>query len=295
MVATTRRDRHLSVTHIQLLAMLNTLMPESRSVIRICDVGCGGGQFLAFISRELPKLRPNQRFEFYGLDVTDSGVQATGFFQKALATLREADPTVDWSDRLRLTTSTEPWTFDDQSFDVVVSNQVLEHVADHKLFMREQWRTLAEGGLGIHLFPLRETLWEGHIHMPFAHWVRQWAFRERYIKLMSYLFSASYRGHRSVMGMDRDTHAEQHADYIEFMTNYPTTHEVVSAAKATRLRPSFVHSGELYWARLRRLLKKPAKMNYAASSPISSALSLPLWRALGSVTLLTEKRLTYFR
>jgi len=72
-----------NITHQHLLAVLNTQLlgrqPESGPVT-ICDIGCGDGRFLAYLAQCLPVLRPDLQFEFLGLDVDDSGVQAEGFF-----------------------------------------------------------------------------------------------------------------------------------------------------------------------------------------------------------------------
>lgn len=59
--------------------------------------------------------------------------------------------------------------FDDDAFDIVVSNQVFEHIEDFTLPLREIDRVLKPGGCFINLFPTREVWREGHIGLPFAH------------------------------------------------------------------------------------------------------------------------------
>ncbi len=45
----------------------------------------------------------------------------------------------------------------DESFDVVMCNHVLEHVADDRLAMREMWRVMKPGGWGVVLSPVDES------------------------------------------------------------------------------------------------------------------------------------------
>jgi SAM-dependent methyltransferase len=60
--------------------------------------------------------------------------------------------------------------YPDQWFDVVVTNQVFEHVADPPPALREIRRVLKPGGVFIALFPDRSTWFEGHVGLYFVHW-----------------------------------------------------------------------------------------------------------------------------
>ena len=59
--------------------------------------------------------------------------------------------------------------FDDDSFDVVVSDQVFEHVVPLEASVREIERVLRPGGVAYHHFPSRAVWREGHIGIPLAH------------------------------------------------------------------------------------------------------------------------------
>jgi SAM-dependent methyltransferase len=59
--------------------------------------------------------------------------------------------------------------FADESFDLIYSNQVLEHVPDLSATVADMYRLLKPNGLLLSLFPSREVWREGHCGVPFAH------------------------------------------------------------------------------------------------------------------------------
>jgi len=71
--------------------------------------------------------------------------------------------------------------FDDGMFDVVISDQVLEHVRNYPDVIREFARVLKPGGLMLHMFPSRYRLAEPHQFVPLASffrpywWLKLWA------------------------------------------------------------------------------------------------------------------------
>jgi SAM-dependent methyltransferase len=67
--------------------------------------------------------------------------------------------------------------FEDGSFDFVCSNQVIEHVEDLETTLDELARVTRRGGVGIHGFPVRETLVEPHLGVPLYHRVPEAARR----------------------------------------------------------------------------------------------------------------------
>jgi SAM-dependent methyltransferase len=62
--------------------------------------------------------------------------------------------------------------FGDASFDLVLSNQVFEHVEDLDATLAEIWRVMKPGGTLLALFPTRDIWREGHIGIPFTHWFK---------------------------------------------------------------------------------------------------------------------------
>uniref|UniRef100_Q07VH4 Methyltransferase type 11 n=1 Tax=Rhodopseudomonas palustris (strain BisA53) TaxID=316055 RepID=Q07VH4_RHOP5 len=60
--------------------------------------------------------------------------------------------------------------FDDGTFDIVITNQVLEHVRDLEITVSELARVLKIGGTLIASMPTSESVWEAHVKAFFPHW-----------------------------------------------------------------------------------------------------------------------------
>src|SRR5436190_21919327 len=73
------------------------------------------------------------------------------------------------SDRQRIIEA-DPYRipYPDDWFDLVVSNQVFEHVQNPEEAFAEITRVLKPGGLSLHMFPGRYRIKEGHTYVPFA-------------------------------------------------------------------------------------------------------------------------------
>ncbi len=78
--------------------------------------------------------------------------------------------------------------FSDSTFDVVVANQVFEHIDDFTTPLSEIHRVLKPDGLFLNSFPTLDIMWEGHIKAPLAQWFfgspRRW---RRYLITMHWL------------------------------------------------------------------------------------------------------------
>jgi SAM-dependent methyltransferase len=71
--------------------------------------------------------------------------------------------------------------FDDNMFDVIISEQVFEHVEDLSTVIAELDRVLKPDGRMYHQFPAREIWLEPHSKIPFAHRIPA-RLRARYLK-----------------------------------------------------------------------------------------------------------------
>ena len=118
--------------------------------IRVLDYGCGAGQIV--------KALRERGIDAFGCDVYYDG----GDYSSAV------DPALLGSAILRMEGGIIP--FDAASFDAVINNQVLEHVADLDAVLAEISRVLRPGGTVLSLFPDAGVWREGHCGIPFLHW-----------------------------------------------------------------------------------------------------------------------------
>lgn len=121
---------------------------RDRESFRVLDLGCGRGGTVAWLLE--------QGWDAYGMDVdkryVDNGVGLVG------------------RDRLAVLTGDE-YPYPAHYFDAVISDQVLEHVADIDHLAREVARVTAHGGGGLHIFPAKWIYREPHMLTPPVHWL----------------------------------------------------------------------------------------------------------------------------
>ncbi len=144
----TRTERQVEIH----LCVLRRTGHAAEPGARVLDFGCGAGAMVESLN--------GRGFDAWGCDIVMN------------------EPT----DRLRLI-SADPYRvpFDDESFDVVLSDQVFEHVQDPDVAWAELRRVLRPGGVGLHVFPPRWRLREAHTYVPFGgaiespRWFAAWA------------------------------------------------------------------------------------------------------------------------
>lgn len=127
---------------------------------RLLEVGAGSGGISAYFGRH-----PSARYDVDAVDVVDNRVVTDGY-------------------RFTLVSGTQ-LPFEDGSFDVVISNHVIEHVGLHEAqrhHLLELKRVLALGGVGYLAVPNRWMLVEPHYRLPFLSWLPH-SWRSRYLNM----------------------------------------------------------------------------------------------------------------
>jgi SAM-dependent methyltransferase len=233
----------------------------------ILDAGCGDGALLALIADTLPSVCSGFDSEEYGLQ---SG-ERIGSLAGDTADIRATNP--DGS-----------WPFGDGEFDIVVSNQVGEHVVDLETFCAENARVLRPGGIGVHAFPLKHILLEPHMRMPLVHRVRDHELRSWLIAHFSRF--GSYRTY-APEGVGVREYSRSLADYCRTFTTYRTWRQVCDEFHRHGFRVSYGHSSTLAQRGLWRLVgrERPGVVLH----PLAEAVLFPFVRSFVSCTLVVQK------
>ena len=126
----------------------------------ILDFGCGSGNDV-YSFRDLG-------FDAHGFDIHDYLQLRTEDDRKYFTILAQEGTTIsdfrfDW-DNFKL-------PYEDESFDFIFSNQVLEHVQNHDRVFAELARVMKPVSLAIHIFPPKYAFKEPHIFVPLGSWI----------------------------------------------------------------------------------------------------------------------------
>jgi SAM-dependent methyltransferase len=121
---------------------------------RIIDIGCGRGDTVAWLRAE--------GWDAYGIDISPEYIERG---REYLA--RNGDDPA----RLRVMNEDFTYPFPDNMFDVVLSDQVIEHVADLEAFASEVARISAPGASGLHIWDAKWRPIESHLRSPLVHWL----------------------------------------------------------------------------------------------------------------------------
>jgi SAM-dependent methyltransferase len=293
-----------SVTHEHFLYLISSEITKRLKgknnfgqTIRILDAGCGNGLLIAYLYRNLPKINPDFSFDLHGFDVTDSQVQKSDFFDTTIKILQTHIPTVEWESKLSIIQGNQIWPYQRDSFDFVISNQVLEHVVDHELFFSNTYRVLKPSGFSAHLFPLKSCIYEGHLDLPFAHKIHNYDILVNYIKTCSKFGLGKFQGHHQQTGISLNDFSMNHADYMYFFTNYLSYQDILALGKKYRLRVSTRYTHNFYTTKIRNIIGFKKPYTYTSSLNLFSALLESLMflilKRIASITICLEKEQTY--
>ena len=112
--------------------------------------------------------------------------------------------------------------FADEFFDVVVSNQVFEHVPDLNIALAEISRVLKPGGVLLALFPDASCWREGHCGLPFLHWFHaKSTLRIYYAALLRLLGFGLHKENKTAVQWSRDF-----CNWIDTWTHYRSYEEI---------------------------------------------------------------------
>ncbi len=136
------------------ITQLTSVRDDESDSLEVLDWGCGRGRTVLALSDRGIRAR--------GVDVDHSSVAAGA----AAALRRGLDPS-------EVLLSMEALALlADGSFDLIYSEETLEHVRSLSDVAAEMYRVTRPGGAGLHTFPGSGRFVEPHVRMPIVHWVR---------------------------------------------------------------------------------------------------------------------------
>ena len=193
--------------------------------IRRLDYGCGAG-------RILHELR-NQGINAFGCDIFYEGGDYSKFVDPALF----LDGTIR-----KITNNTIP--FESEFFDIVINNQVMEHVENLNTVLAEIERVLKPGGIVLNLFPDKGVWREGHCGIPFLHWFPKNSYSRIYYAASCRALGLGYQKNgKNIMRWSQDF-----CEWLDKWTHYRTRREI----DATYEKYFYdIQHIEDYWLRLR--------------------------------------------
>jgi SAM-dependent methyltransferase len=168
-----------SNVNYQFFIHLITRLPNAEN-LNVLDYGCGQGTVVQMLRRA--------GIDCYGVEVCYEGASFDAFRNHPLyqeGYLREIPESGDVP-------------FEDGFFDVIISNQVFEHVKDKATVLQNLERILKDDGFMWHHFPSREVLREGHIGIPLAHWMPKGRLRYVYTAFLRSLGFGYHKNNRTV-------------------------------------------------------------------------------------------------
>lgn len=279
----------VTITHQHLVSVLATEL-QPTSPLRVLDIGCGGGQMMRYFQLALGALFPVVPVEIYGLDAAGHGAFSEhGNLDETLAYLSHEVPDIPWVQRLQVAPTGEEWPWPDKFFDAAVSNQVLEHVHDFDNFFRQTYRVLKPGGISVHLFPLRNYIYEGHLFVPFGHRILRHDLAVAYLRFMHRFGFGRLEapGKRSNKGFADPV---LQADWLRRFTNYAGKKEFLTICRKYDFRTSFRYTRQFYSSKLRQVLGLPPKYRYKKpGSVILDSFSFAFLKYVSSITLFLQR------
>ena len=236
--------RALAANHRYLISLVEAEVianPECR----VLDYGSGYGQ-VVFALREMG-------IEAYGVETFYGGEE-----HQQLAAVRDRDP----DSQVVLLIQKGRLPFPDNYFDLVLSNQVFEHVADLGQALEELERVTKPSGKMVSLFPSRDVLIEWHLRLPLVHWIPRRSRLRRWLTwaLRSVGFGAEFWGGsfdewflNAFRFLDNDVFYRKYSEVLEDYDPFFTVSHIEDQwleFRIPRTRPLFHIPGFRRFARL---------------------------------------------
>ena len=172
--------------------------------------------------------------------------------------------------------------FEENSFDLVLSNQVFEHVPDLTAVLSEIARVLKPEGKLLSLFPSNEVIREGHIGIPFVHWFpRGSGLRYAYAFLLRGLGAGYFKENRTTAQWTREKLC-----WLDHFTYYRSRKEIYAAFTAAGFKIQHFEKNYITYRLARSQL---FRLGFLLRVPLGARGASYLCRRLAGLVLLARK------
>jgi SAM-dependent methyltransferase len=237
---------------------------RQHSGARILDFGCGAGRL---VQAGLDAgLRMGGADVYYGGSRTRAEAEQSGLLGTVIREIH--DGRIGYADA---------------AFDLVVNNQVMEHVEDLDAVLAEIHRVLKPGGTLLSIFPSRDVFREAHIGIPFAHRLPRGS-RLRFLYTWA-LRSLGLGTWKQEAPTCRQWALDKLA-WIDTYTHYRSRHELFASFQryfSNELRESdYIHF---------RLMDRPGREALAriAALPVVAPMARAIFRKLAFLVIVSRK------
>jgi SAM-dependent methyltransferase len=195
----------MSMDNYQYVASWVSRRAAAREPAKVLDFGCGRGTVV--------KLLRDQGLDCYGCDA----------FVKSTLAPRDYVLEPAWFGSVVREMEGGAIPFAADTFDIVVNNQVMEHVEDMDRVLAEIHRVLKPGGRVLSLFPDRSVWREGHCGVAFLHWFPKRSKAQLYYATFWRALGFGY--HKEKLG-SISAWAHNRCQYLDEQTFYRSLREV---------------------------------------------------------------------
>lgn len=248
--------------HVNYLYLLSKAADSRQGRPVVLDYGCGSGEVIQEARKE--GLTVYGAEAFYEGGSTRTEIEKQGLLGTVV---REIEHGII--------------PFEDHFFDLVISNQVFEHVEDLDGVLHEIDRVLKPGGTLLCLFPSKERMREGHCGIPFIHWFpKRSQFRFYYAVALRKCGLGYFKGDKSASQW-----ASDFLQWLDAFTYYRDKKAIFNSFKSHFTVSSFEHDYIAF--RLNRygrtFLSRMFRLRFI------QPLGCELFRRLGCLVILARK------